>query len=301
MGVVELVGVPFDGWGRPGTQASASAVLREAGLAEVVAPHEVLDGGDVPLPAPDENRGPETSLVNEPALLAMVRAVGDRVVVAVESDRFPLVYGGDCTALLGIVPALRTNGPVGLVFVDGHEDTMPLDASEDGEAANTEVGLLLGITGRLLKGRLAEGLPALEREHLAVLGPRDESWRRRFNVGTLRDAGVWLRDWRETAADPTGEALAAVRHLRASTERWWLHVDLDVLDPEEFPAQAVPGDPGLPGGLTWIALTELLVAAVGAGGCLGFSVAIYDPEQDPSRADAAQIVTLVSMVMAAIR
>ena len=300
MAVVEMVGVPFDGWGRPGNQASASAVLREAGLVAAAAPHEVVDGGDVDLPEPDPRRGPETSLVNEPALLAMVRAVGDRVVAAVGSDRFPLVYGGDCTTLLGTVPALRAGGPVGLVFVDGHEDTMPLDSSEDGEAANTEVGLLLGITGRLLTGRLAEGLPALEREHLAVLGPRDQVWRNRFNVGTLRDAGVWLRDWRETAADPAGVAQEAVRHVRAHTERWWLHVDLDVLDPEEFPAQAVPGDSGLPGGLTWVALTELLVAAVGAGGCVGWSVAIYDPDQDPTRAGAAQIVTLASTVMAAI-
>jgi arginase len=36
---------------------------------------------------------------------------------------------------------------------------MPLDSSEDGEAANTELGLLLGLTGRLLSGPLAERLP----------------------------------------------------------------------------------------------------------------------------------------------
>jgi len=37
--------------------------------------------------------------------------------------------------------------------------TMPLESSEDGEAANTELGLLLGLTGRLLSGPLAERLP----------------------------------------------------------------------------------------------------------------------------------------------
>src|SRR3954469_16611517 len=122
---IELIGVPFDGYGRPGNQARA----------------------------------------------------------------FPLVFGGDCSSLLGIIPPL---GPVGLVCVDGHEDTMPLDVSEDGEAANTELGLLLGLTGRTLGGELGDRLPALRRDRLVVLGPRDDAWRRRFNVGTLADNGVWV-------------------------------------------------------------------------------------------------------------
>jgi len=38
---------------------------------------------------------------------------------------------------------------------------MPLGVSEDGEAANTEIDLLLGLTGRLLTGPLGDRLPAL--------------------------------------------------------------------------------------------------------------------------------------------
>lgn len=40
---VGLIGVPFDGYGRPGNQASASAVLREAGLLDAFAAHHVVD------------------------------------------------------------------------------------------------------------------------------------------------------------------------------------------------------------------------------------------------------------------
>ncbi len=77
-------------------------------------------------------------------------------------------------------------------------------------------------------------------------------------------------------------------------------MDLDVLDPQEFAAQGVPGDPGEPLGLSWEALTTVLTTAVGEGGCVGWSVAIYDPEQDPSRGDAQRIVRLVREVAAAI-
>jgi arginase len=297
VGGVELIGVPFDGYGRPGNQAAASGVLRAAGLARAFGSQEVIDRGDLELPAPDQSRGEATSLVNQTALLAMVDRVGETVTRAVENGRFPFVHGGDCTTLLGTIPALhRTSGSVGLLFVDGHEDTMPLDVSEDGEAANTEIGLLLGLTGRLLKGPLADRRGVLDRHHIAVLGPRDEVWRQRFNVGSLRDHGVWFRDWLQTSARPEENARNAVHHLRAAAQRWWLHVDLDVLDPEEFAAQGVPGESDEPNGLSWDALTRLLTTAVGQGGCIGWSVAIYDPEQDPSRGEAGRIVRLVTDV-----
>ncbi|SDT07087.1 arginase [Brevibacterium sandarakinum] len=297
---VELIGVLFDGYGREGHQAGAAEALREAGLIASLAGHQLVESHGLTLPASTPDRGPETSLINEPALLAMTEQVGDRVATAVAAGRFPLVYGADCTTLLGTIPALHREQPVGLLFVDGHEDTMPLDVSEDGEAANSEIGLLLGLTGRLLCGRLAERLPALERDELAMLGPRDAAWRKQFNVGSLRDVGVWMRDWREVAAEPETAGARAVTYLQQGPRRWWLHVDLDVLDPDVFSAQGLPDVDDEPDGLTWHQLTAAVCAAVARGGCLGMSVAIYDPDQDPDRSDAPRILRFLSDAIAAV-
>jgi arginase len=294
---LELIGVPFDGYGRPGHQALAARVLRECGLVAAFGGHHLAVVDDLELPAPSPCRGPDTSLINEAALVALTDSLNRRVGRAVADGRFPFVYGGDCSTLLGTMTGLRDRvGDVALVFVDGHEDTMPLDVSEDGEAANAEIGLLLGLTGRLVKGPLRERLPALRPDLLAMLGPRDRSWRRSFNVGSLRDRGIQLSTVDEVAAAPSRAGRRAVEQVRQRTDRWWLHVDLDVLDPKEFRAQGLPDVEDEPGGLTWTQLTELLTATVELGGCVGWSVVIYDPEQDPHRSEARRIVELVRRV-----
>ncbi len=292
---VQLIGVPFDGYGRPGNHARAPAALRAAGLSEVFA--KVVADDDISLPAPEFERGPN-GLVNEAAVVAMTDALNEKVGASVGAGRFPLVFGGDCSMLLGIVTSLRDQvGDVGLVFVDGHEDTMPLDVSEDGEAANAEIGLLLGLTGRLLRGPLANRLPALDKEDLAVIGVRDEQWRKQFNVGTLADYGVWLSPLPEAADDPARVGRRAISALNTSVQRWWLHIDLDVLDPLEFPAQGLPDIADEPGGLTWTQLTDLASSMMNAGGCVGASLAIYDPDQDTDGRDATRIVKFVRDVL----
>ena len=302
--MIELIGVPFDGFGRPGNQARASTALRAAGLASAFGSCEVHDTGDLELPPPSTERG---VFLNEPALVAMAAQLHDRVRDSVAAGRFPFVFGGDCSGLLGIVPALPG---VGLVFLDGHEDTMPLDVSEDGEAANAEIGLLLGLTGGLLTGPraasavdppvpahpLARARSALAPERLAMIGPRDGDWRRRFNVGSVGDLGVWLRRADQVADRPADTGREAVQHLSRTADRWWLHVDLDVLDPVVFPAQGLPGVPDDPGGLTWDELTGVVSAALAYGGCAGASMTIYDPDQDPDGTCAHQILQAISRV-----
>jgi arginase len=290
---IDLIGVPFDGWGRTGAQARAAAALREAGLAQAFE-GDVVVRPDPMLPAPTRVRAAGSGLMNEAALLAMVEAVYRQVETALAAGRFPFVYGADCTVLLGAVPALRdVVGRAGLVFVDAHEDTTSLDASPDGEAANMEIGLLLGLTGQLAPEPLRRLLPALESDALAMLGMRDHALRRELNVASLAERGVVLRTADEVAAAPAATGRSAAARAAAHSAGWWLHVDVDVLRQDELASSRVPGDEEATGGLTWHELTEILTAALTQGGCRGWSVAIYDPDQDPDGRDARRIVQLV--------
>jgi arginase len=294
-GRLDPIGVPFDGMGRAPGQAGAPRALREAGLPAVLGPDVVMEP-DLVLPGPVPQRAAGSGLLNERALLQMIGALYHRVRASLSAGRFPFVYGADCAVLLAAVPALRdVAGQAGLVFVDGHEDATPMDLSPSGEAANMEIALLLGLTGERAPQPLRGRLPALAPGALAMLGPRDHLFRQAANVPTVADR-VWLRPAGEVAADPAGHTRMAIEHVVAQAPRWWLHIDLDVLARSEFAACGAPGEVMLAGGLTWRQLTQIGTSAMQAGGCSGWSLAIYNPDLDPGRSAARRIVEFVAQV-----
>jgi arginase len=269
-----VITVPFNAAGLTSGVARGPAAIVRAGLLEwvgKVAPVELIE---VPIDEMDPRRGP-SGLIAEDALVTTLTRAAEIIERAMAGERFPLVVAGDCPMLLaGLEATRRVHGSAGLMFVDGHEDAWDPWVSPTGESSDCEMGIALGDVA--LPTGLDLGSPAVAQDDTAFLGPRDRQEILDGGWQSLADRVPFV-DGETLAASSVREvAREHAERLRDKTKRWWLHVDLDILSTSALSAVDYPQ----PGGLSWEQLEELTDAAVGAGGCVGASVVIYNPDLD---------------------
>jgi arginase len=286
-----LVEVPFNSSGVAGGVARMPAALRAAGLHDALPALDRVVAVDVgELVA---RRGPAGFLA-EDALVRAVVGARDAVGEALARGSVPVVVGGDCPVMLGPLAGLRDVGHrPGLVFLDGHEDAWPPELSPTGEAADSELGLALGLVGA--PPGLDDVLPVVAASDVAVLGARDAAELAAAGCPSLAGV-VRLLTGPVLAGDGAAAAVRdAVAAATEDTTAWWLHVDLDVLSTDALPAVDYPQ----PGGVGWERLTELAAAALERPGCAGASVVIYNPDLDGGAA-APRIVRFVAELAHAV-
>ncbi|HEX3234015.1 MAG TPA: arginase family protein [Gemmatimonadales bacterium] len=281
---------PYDD-GQPRGLDRAPGVLRRLGLAARL---DAADEGDVgSLPYRDLVK-PEGRPRNEQEMVGYSRKLANRVAAVVDTGRFPLVLGGDCSIVLGSLLALRRGRRrVGLAYVDGHADfATPLE-SRTGSVASMCLGLAVG-RGDTPLSRLAEGQPLVRAEDVALVGRRDEHEPWSGHVALHASA---VLDLPHRAVREAGYGAAAVAVLArlggADLEGFWIHLDADVLDPGIMPAVDSPE----PDGPDLGQLAELLGPLVRHPGALGMELTIYDPLLDPEYACGARLVSLLEMIL----
>jgi len=165
-----LIGAPWDCSGSQRGEQDAPEALRAAGLSDLVD----VDRGDAACAIDSGHRDETTGVL---ALAATVRAAQNLAEALTEAlrallGRRPLVIGGDCSILLGILPALRHQvGPVGLWFIDGHPDFLDGTTSDTGETADMDLAVLTGVGAESLTG-LGGPPPMVNVADIVLLGHR---------------------------------------------------------------------------------------------------------------------------------
>jgi arginase len=269
----------------------APGALREHGISARLAAHEL---GDVMPPSRYQDvTKPAGRVRNEDDVIAYSRKLADSIAAASADGSFVLLLGGDCSILLGALLGLRTAGrtPVGLVYIDAHSDFGTLDESASGSACSMNLALAVGRANDTPLMRLGGDEPLVREADVVHIGSRDAAELYGYDalaaspILTLPDPVLQKKG----PAHAAQEALSRVSQVGGG---FWIHTDVDVLDPDLMPAVDSP----LPGGLTFDELAELLTPIARHPRALGLQLTIYDPTLDSEGAGAARLCDLLETV-----
>ena len=261
-------------------------VLREHGLLTRL---RAEDCGTVVPPPYVHSIDSETKVRNARAIHDYSLALAGSIGRLLYRGFFPIVLGGDCSILLGVALALRRRGKFGLLFIDGHTDLLTPDNSETGGAAGMDLALVTGTGPRLLTS-IEDLAPYVKPEDVAVLGYRwPDPDSRSIALPAEPMTGLPLGSVQSNGAD----YVAAKVVKRFESLSFWLHLDVDVLNPAWMSAVDSPD----PGGMTPDDLLTIVRSAVQSSRCVGMEITIYDPTLDPDRQGARLIVDLLSKAL----
>jgi arginase len=271
----------------------APARLLEEGIAEGLG---AVVAGRVEAPGYSAERDPETKVMNVEPLVAYSSRLADAVGEIVDSERFALVLGGDCSILLGTMLALRRRGRYGLLYIDADADFWQPERNPiEGAASASDLAFATGRGPRPLT-ELEGYSPLVEPRDVVVFANRDRKDRGEGDCQPLPDKmGVVGRDRVRTLGVEAAmaEALALLQRRDEELDGFWIHVDADVLD--ESIMQAV--DDPRPDGLAWGELATALELAIGCGTAVGLQITIYNPDFDPTGANGRGLATTVNTVL----
>jgi arginase len=280
-----FIGVPIDSVGRSGGTENGPSALRDLGFVRVLGGD---DAGDLRVQIRGEERDPETGIVGSPDVLAITTVLRDTVRTSIEGGSRPFLVGGCCSELPGALAGARdARGRVGLAYLDGHLDLYDGITSPTGEAADMPVSTALGFGPQAWVA--VNGGPSLQAADAILIGFRDDdelpTLRSLQADGTLdRSIGlVGVDILREQGAAETGVRSAA---LVEGPGRFWLHLDVDVLDERTFPAT----DYLMPGGLDWDELVDVMRPLATSPALIGASIGCYNPEKDPQAQNGRELV-----------
>ena len=268
--------------------AKAPGALRDQGLLRRL---DARDAGCLTPPRYDPaDWRPGDGVCHAPEIALYSRRLADRIGAILDQGEFPVVLGGDCSIVLGSALAMHrlgeaVGGRIGLVFVDGHSDFRhPGNASYVGAAAGEDLALVTG-RGQPDLASIEGRRPYYRDIDVVVMGIRAQDEYRL----DLQAAGIITRPVPALRAEGAARSAQWAKEQLVDCAGYWVHLDVDVLDPAVMPAVDAPE----PGGIAFPELELLLAGLVESPHCLGVEITVFDPDYDPDGRYAEEITEAI--------
>jgi len=285
---IALIGAPFSAAAFSAGSEKAPAALRAAGLAEKLqaAGYEVVDYGDcAPRLFADDDEHRRARNLTE--IVAGLNDLKTRAELAVKSGALVLVLGGDCAEAIGLLTgARRYYKHINLLWFDRDADLNTPASTPSGRIDGMVVAHIIG-RGAPELVRFWSEAPLVREPDVTLYGlerldPPEQEFLSKSPMRHIFAADVQSKG----AGKAAHEALAQVH---ADAREFVLHLDVDVIAAEEFPAVNVPGS----GGLRFEEVRASFIEFVKHKNLLGLDVAQYNPDKDPDGSGAKKLVDLL--------
>jgi arginase len=285
---IALIGAPSSAAAFSAGSEKAPAALRAAGLGEKLqsAGYELVDYGDCAprLFADDEEHRRARNLTEIVAGLNDLKA---RAELAVKSGALVLVLGGDCAQVIGLLTgARRYHKHINLLWFDRDADLNTPASTPSGRIDGMVVAHIIG-KGAPELVRFWSEAPLVREPDVTLFGlerldPPEQEFLAKSPMRYIYAADIQSKG----ASKAAHEALAQVH---ADAREFVLHLDVDVIAQEDFPAVNVPGS----GGLRFDDVRVSFIEFVKHKNLLGLDVAQYNPDKDPEGGGARKLVDLL--------
>jgi arginase len=211
------------------------------------------------------------------------RGLSDGVFASLKDGATAAVIGGECTLLAGALSGALTAEPeLSLVYFDAHGDFNTLATTPSHYISGM---VLAHLSGRSVAPLLFPGSRRIADDRIALVGARSLDSGEIDNLDRSRVLRIAFdRD------HPEAPGLVAWSRRRAI----WLHVDVDVIDPGDFPAVAFAAI----GGPSMKAFADLLGRVCAVADVRGISICGYDARADLGHSLAMPLVNLLADAIA---
>lgn len=247
--------------------------LRQWGFQEAL---QMTDPVNVSAPPYSMQMHTGSGIRNAPAIAGYTLKQAAALEPLLEKPGKILAIGGDCSILTGIGLALKQHGNYGLFTLDGHTDFMPASFSGTGGAAGMDLSIVTGNADDILANIHNLG-PYFSEENVYCTGNREMD---SHYVSFIRQTRIRYLDLYEMrrldAARVCNDWLQWVQQQQL--DGFWIHLDVDVLDPRWMPAVDSPD----PGGLSYDELGQWLSPLLASPLLTGLDITILDPSLDIS-------------------
>jgi arginase len=200
--------------------------------------------------------------------------------IGADPDRI-FSIGGDCG--IEIAPASFLNkkyeGDLGLIWLDAHGDLNTPDSSPSGHFHGMALRVLLGEGADPIR-RMA--FSRFHRDQIFLVGCRDLDPPERLFVDREKITLFSVEDIRQRP----GAIIDSIKDR--GFEKIYIHIDLDVLDPQQFPFVKCP----TPEGISFEALLRVVNELKDNFKILGFSIVEFCPTRDEGIGKLEELIEL---------